>query len=69
VHEPTPFHEGLWASAGGRSPGSRAYPSAPSRTAAGGSVAACSHTQREASPVTVAGPRRTLTGFPLPPTV
>src|SRR5258707_163005 len=31
--EPTPFHEGLWASVGGRSPGSRAYPPAPSHSA------------------------------------
>ena len=64
--EPTPFHEGLWALAGGRSPGSRAYPSAPSRSAGGGSVAALTSrsAQRGASPVTVAGPRRILTGFP-----
>src|SRR5664280_239678 len=38
--KPTPFHEGLWAWVGGRSPGSRAYPSTPSQPAAGGSVAA-----------------------------
>jgi len=37
--KPTPFHEGLWAWVGGRSPGSRAYPFAPSQSAGGGSVA------------------------------
>jgi len=57
-------------SAGGRSPGSRAYPSAPSRARrrrAGGCV--LHGTPRWASPVTVAGPRRIRTGFPSPPTV
>jgi cob(I)alamin adenosyltransferase len=53
------------ATVGGRSPGSRDRPPlAPSRSAlrSSGSV-------RGACPVTVAGPRRTCTGFPCPPTL
>src|SRR5438552_18784492 len=70
MHEPTPFHEGLWAWVGGWSPGSRAYPFAPSRSAVGGSVAARrAGAPQWASPITVAGPRRALTGLPFPPTL
>src|ERR1019366_8317417 len=48
--EPTPFHEGLWALAGGRSPGSRAYPSVPSHPAGGGTVACATSARHRRHP-------------------
>jgi hypothetical protein len=68
--EPTPFHEGLWAFGLGQVSWLPGLPSAPSRSALRVTVAArFLHAPRRASPVTVAGPRRILTGFPSPPTV
>ena len=50
---------------GGRSPGSRAYPPAPSRLASRRQWLRPCGRVRRASPVTVAGPRRIRTGFPV----
>src|ERR1039458_5096165 len=67
-HEPTPFHEGLWA-CGRRQvswlPGPPPAPSRPPSADRWLRAACCiDGAPRWASPVTVAGPRRNLTGFP-----
>ena len=61
--EPTPFHEGLWALVGGRFLTSGQYHATRCPAMSGGSTPCC--VPAGVRPVTVAGPRRILTGLPL----